>query len=59
LPAGKPLAELAPRDADGTVQPLATSVTDNGSPFRSFPFEAFITTRPELRHVRSRVGTPG
>lgn len=59
LLAGKPLAELAPRDADGTVKPLVTIVTDNGGPFRLFRFEAFIATRPELRHVRTRVRTPG
>jgi putative transposase len=53
--AGASLADLAPRDADGVVQPLVTIVTDNGGPFRSFRFEAFIATRPELRHVR----TPG
>ena len=57
--AGASLADLAPRDADGVVQPLVTIVTDNGGPFRSFRFEAFIATRPELRHVRTRVRTPG
>ncbi|MET9880900.1 integrase core domain-containing protein [Actinacidiphila glaucinigra] len=57
--AGGPLADLAPRDAAGAVQPLVTIVTDNGGPFRSFRFEAFIATRPELRHVRTRVRTPG
>src|SRR5690606_37442496 len=36
-----------------------TVVTDNGGPFRSFRFEAFITAHPELRHVRTRVRTPG
>ncbi len=41
------------------MQPLVTIVTDNGGPFRSFRFEAFIATRPELRHVRTRVRTPG
>ncbi|MEU6347543.1 integrase core domain-containing protein [Streptomyces sp. NPDC046977] len=40
-------------------RPLVTIVTDNGGPFRSFRFEAFIATRPELRHVRTRVRTPG
>ncbi|MBM7808064.1 transposase InsO family protein [Geodermatophilus bullaregiensis] len=39
--------------------PLVTIVTDNGGPFRSFRFEAFIATHPELRHVRTRVKTPG
>jgi len=57
--AGRPLADLAPRDPDGCVQPLLTIVTDNGGPFRSFRFEAFITAHPELRHVRTRVRTPG
>ena len=33
--------------------------TDNGGPFRSFRFEAFVATHPELRHVRTRVRTPG
>jgi transposase InsO family protein len=57
--AGAPLADLAGRDDDGNVQPLVTIVTDNGGPFRSFRFEAFIATHPELRHVRTRVRTPG
>lgn len=57
--AGAPLIDLAPRDEDGHVQPLVTLVTDNGGPFRSFRFEAFIATHPELRHVRTRVRTPG
>ena len=39
--------------------PLVTLVTDNGGPFRSFRFEAFIATHPELRHVRTRVRSPG
>ncbi|MEV8100583.1 integrase core domain-containing protein [Kitasatospora sp. NPDC085879] len=53
------LVDLAPRDADRAVQPMVTIVTDNGGPFRSFRFEAFIATHPELRHVRTRVRTPG
>ena len=56
---GRPLRDLAEVDADGNVQPVVTIVTDNGGPFRSFTFEAFITTHPELRHVRTRVKTPG
>ncbi|MFB7949196.1 integrase core domain-containing protein [Kitasatospora phosalacinea] len=59
MPAGKPLAELTPRDADSTALPLVTIVTDNGGPFRSFRFEVFIATRPELRHVCTRVRPPG
>jgi putative transposase len=55
----RPLAELALRDTDGNVEPLVTIVTDNGGPFRSFRFEAFIAIHPELRHVRTRVRSPG
>jgi len=57
--AGFRLVDVAPRDADGSVLSLVTIVTDNGGPFRSFRFEAFIATHPELRHVRTRVRTPG
>lgn len=35
----------------GEILPVLTIVTDNGGPFRSFTFEAFIATRPERRHV--------
>jgi transposase InsO family protein len=42
----------------GAVTPVVL-VTDNGGPFRSFRFAAFITAHPELRHVRTRVKTPG
>jgi len=38
---------------------VVTLVTDNGGPFRSFRFETFITSHPELRHVRTRVKSPG
>jgi hypothetical protein len=41
------------------VIPLVTIVTDNSGPYRSFPFEAFIATHSELRHVCTRVRTPG
>ena len=57
--AGARLVDLAARDTDGRIQPLITIVTDNGGPFRAFRFEAFIATHPELRHVRTRVRTPG
>jgi putative transposase len=56
---GRSLNELTERDADGNLLPLITVVTDNGGPFRSFRFEAFIATHPELRHVRTRVKSPG
>lgn len=43
----------------GEVLPVVTIVTDNGVPFRSFRFEAFIAAHPELHHVRTRVKSPG
>ncbi|MGL4338804.1 MAG: transposase [Rhodoglobus sp.] len=57
---GHPLIDDCEIDeATGGLQPAVTIVTDNGGPFRSFTFEAFITAHPELRHVRTRVRTPG
>lgn len=57
---GHPLAALCPVDAQtGELLPVVTIVTDNGGPFRSFRFEAFIELHPELHHVRTRVRTPG
>ena len=43
----------------GEILPVVTIVTDNGGPFRSFRFEAFIAAHDELAHVRTRVRTPG
>lgn len=58
--AGHRLADDCPIDPDtGELLPYLTIVTDNGGPFRSFRFEAFIASRPELRHVRTKVRTPG
>ncbi|MCG7207437.1 hypothetical protein [Streptomyces arenae] len=59
LLAGARLVDLAPRDPDGTVQPLDTIVTDKGGSFSSFRLEAFIAKHSELRHVRMRVRIPG
>jgi transposase InsO family protein len=42
----------------GEIVPI-TLVTDNGGPFRSFRFGALIAATPELRHVRTRVRSPG
>lgn len=57
---GHPLRDLCPVDTDtGELLPVVTIVTDNGGPFRSFRFEAFIELHPELAHVRTRVRTPG
>jgi len=38
-------------------RPIAL-VTDNGRPFRWFRFDAFITARPELPEVRTRIHSP-
>lgn len=43
----------------GELGPAVTIVTDNGGPFRSLNFELFIMQHPELRHVRTRVKSPG
>ena len=57
---GHPLIDDAVVDPDtGEIVPVVTIVTDNGGPLRVFTFEAFITAHPELRHVRTRVRTPG
>ncbi len=46
-------------ETTGEIVPVLTIVTDNGGPFRSLNFQLFITTHPELRHVRTRVKSPG
>ena len=52
------LLETVTDPQTGEVTPVVL-VTDNGGPFRSFRFDAFITAHPELRHIRTRVKTPG
>lgn len=57
---GHPLVEDCQIDPEtGEMLPVVTIVTDNGGPFRSFRFEAFIAAHPELAHVRTRVKSPG
>jgi transposase InsO family protein len=57
---GHRMLQDCPVDPDtGALLPVVTIVTDNGGPFRSFRFQAFIALHPELRHVRTRVRTPG
>lgn len=56
----RPLIDACDIDPDtGELLPAVTIVTDNGGPFRSLNFELFITSHPELRHVRTRVKSPG
>ncbi|PMC74209.1 integrase core domain-containing protein [Brachybacterium sp. UMB0905] len=57
--AGAPLIDSCNISPDGEIEPCLTIVTDNGGPFRSFRFEHFIASHPELRHVRTRVKSPG
>jgi len=57
---GRPLAEDCPVDPEtGELLPVVTVVTDNGGPFRSARFAAFIAGHPGLHHVRTRVRPPG
>lgn len=57
---GHPMIEDCQLDTEtGELLPVVTIVTDNGGPFRSFRFEAFIELHPELAHVRTRVKSPG
>ncbi len=56
--AGMPLLDAVTDPQTGEIHPVVV-VTDNGGPFRSFRFEAYIAARSELRHVRTRVRSPG
>ena len=56
--AGMPLLDAVTDHETGEIRPVVV-VTDNGGPFRSFRFEAYIAGRTELRHVRTRVRSPG
>lgn len=57
---GYSLVDQCQVDTDtGEPLPVVTIVTDNGGPFRSLNFELFILRHPELRHVRTRVKSPG
>ncbi len=58
LLAGPSLLEHLTDPDTGEILPI-TIVTDNGGPFRSLRFDAFIAGRSELHHVRTRVRTPG
>lgn len=57
---GQPLVDACEVDeATGELLPVVTIVTETGGPFQSLHFELFITQHPELRHVRTRVKSPG
>lgn len=55
-----PLVDTCPvNEGTGVLLPVVTTVTDKGGPFRSLNFELSIMRHPELRHVRTRVRSPG
>jgi putative transposase len=56
--AGRPLIEELTDPVTGEVRQIVL-VTDNGGHFRAFRFEHFCELHPLLRHVRTRVRTPG
>ena len=56
---GHRLADLCRVDErTGELLPATTLVTDNGGPFKSFRFGAFITAQPALQHVRTKAKSP-
>ncbi|WP_189062269.1 integrase core domain-containing protein, partial [Longimycelium tulufanense] len=56
--AGRPLAEQLTDPETGKVKRIKL-VTDNGGAFKGAQFAAFIASRPELRHIRTRRKSPG
>jgi Integrase core domain len=58
-PVTSPPKPPTPRSSPTSVGCTRNGPPDNGGPFRSFRFEAFIELHPELAHVRTRVRSPG
>lgn len=56
--AGMPLAEQLTDPTTGKITRI-TLVTDNGGAFKGSRFAAFIASRPELLHIRTRRRSPG
>ncbi len=54
---GRPLLEDVTDPETGEVVPVIV-VTDNGSAYRAAGFARYIASRPELRHVRTRIKSP-
>jgi putative transposase len=54
---GRSLLDDITDPATGEVVPVIV-VTDNGSAYRAAGFARYIASRPELRHVRTRVKSP-
>jgi putative transposase len=58
LAGGVPLLSQLTDPATGEVKPIKL-VTDNGGAFKGHAFAAFVASRPELRHIRTRRKSPG
>jgi len=58
LAGGTPLAEQLTDPATGKITRIKV-VTDNGGAFKGHAFAAFIASRPELLHIRTRRKSPG
>ncbi|WP_232285492.1 integrase core domain-containing protein [Saccharomonospora marina] len=58
LAGGTPLAEQLTDRATGRIRRIKL-VTDNGGAFKGSRFAAFIASRPELLHIRTRRRSPG
>lgn len=54
-----PLLDQLPIDADTGRPKRIKLVTDNGGAFKGHAFAAFIASRPELLHIRTRRRSPG
>jgi putative transposase len=58
LAGGVPLAEQLADPVTGMIRRIKL-VTDNGGAFKSSRFAAFVASRPELLHIRTRRKSPG
>jgi putative transposase len=58
LAGGTPLVDQLTDPTTGTITPIKL-VTDNGGAFKGHAFAAFIASRPELLHIRTRRKSPG
>jgi putative transposase len=59
LAGGVALLDQLPIDADTGRPRRIKLVTDNGGAFKGHAFAAFIASRPELLHIRTRRKSPG
>jgi hypothetical protein len=58
LAGGAPFAEQFTDPDTGTIRRIKL-VTDNGGAFKGHAFAAFVASRPELLHIRTRRKSPG